>query len=167
MAVVLAFTKGRSSDPLLLWLTRKLAGLSFAAGVRIYSRWIPSEGNPSDAASRWFDRIVDGEPVAPRPKVDPLFDTDDCEKFDELAVQKWKHSQLPLAAGDDRRHSREKGAGEQTIGFGAKPQSRSRPEADDGRRHPRFIDIEALRGAYVRRLSLPSRQVDGDGQNSA
>ena len=55
MSVVLAFEKGRCSDPSLLSLCRRLAALSLACRLTFRLRWIPSEGNPSDKASRWWE----------------------------------------------------------------------------------------------------------------
>ena len=54
LSIVLALEKGRCSDPALLVLCRRFASFALACGVRYRIRWIPSEGNPSDDASRWW-----------------------------------------------------------------------------------------------------------------
>ena len=60
MASILCLTKGRTSAPSMLRSTRLIAGLSLATGATVRWRWIPSELNPADAASRggwhWFGR---------------------------------------------------------------------------------------------------------------
>ena len=54
MSVALCLEKGRCADPRLLYLCRRWAALLLATGSRSRVRWIASEFNPSDAASRWF-----------------------------------------------------------------------------------------------------------------
>ena len=50
--VVAAFSKGRSSSPLLIPPLRRSAMLLLASNVRLSLVWVPTEVNPADAASR-------------------------------------------------------------------------------------------------------------------
>ena len=51
-----ALAKGRSSAWPFLRILRRVAALSFATGLEFCPRWISSEEQPADAASRWFQR---------------------------------------------------------------------------------------------------------------
>ena len=55
MGVVLACVRSRSKSFKFIVQLRKLAGLCWIMGIKIYFRWIPSELNSSDLASRVFD----------------------------------------------------------------------------------------------------------------
>ena len=55
MGISLALEKGRAANVRVLKLCRQWAALSLASGSRTRFRWIPSEVNPPDDASRWFD----------------------------------------------------------------------------------------------------------------
>ncbi len=55
--VVAAFSKGRSSSPLLIPPLRRSAMLLLASNVRLSLVWVPTEVNPADAASRSCPRI--------------------------------------------------------------------------------------------------------------
>ena len=46
--------KGRSSAWPFLRILRRVTALSIATGLEFCPRWISSEGQPADAASRWF-----------------------------------------------------------------------------------------------------------------
>eukprot|EP00959_Pyramimonas_sp_CCMP1952_P043625 911937-Pyramimonas_sp.AAC.1 len=52
MAPILALAKGRSSAPALLAVCRQVACLLLASGSAAYWRWLPSEFNSADPASR-------------------------------------------------------------------------------------------------------------------
>jgi len=52
MPLCLAIGKGRSSSPLLKGITREVAALSLAFGVRFVCRWVVSEFNVADSPSR-------------------------------------------------------------------------------------------------------------------
>ena len=52
MVVTLASAKGRSSASALVQTMRRIAALLLATGISLHVRWLPSERNPSDAASR-------------------------------------------------------------------------------------------------------------------
>ena len=52
MSVTLALTKGRSSSSPMNRICRQVAALSFASGMHLHLRWIPSELNPADLPSR-------------------------------------------------------------------------------------------------------------------
>ena len=52
MVVTLATSKGRSSAGSLVQVMRRIAALLLATGISLHVRWLPSERNPSDAASR-------------------------------------------------------------------------------------------------------------------
>ena len=49
---VSAMSKGRSSSFSLLRVLRPFAALCLACGLTVWPRWLPSERNPADAASR-------------------------------------------------------------------------------------------------------------------
>jgi hypothetical protein len=51
-ATVGALSKGRSSSPVILRRCRTAAALLLASGLRLHLRWVPTEWNPADAASR-------------------------------------------------------------------------------------------------------------------
>ena len=55
--VSLAFMKGRATSFGLLSLARRLGALKLACGVVCNYRWIPSEVNHSDAASRRYEHL--------------------------------------------------------------------------------------------------------------
>jgi hypothetical protein len=55
LGLALLITKGRSTSYSLLRIVRRLSALCLAADCALVTRWIPSERNPSDAASRRFD----------------------------------------------------------------------------------------------------------------
>ena len=52
MVVTLASAKVRSSAAALVQVMRRTAALLLATGISLRVRWLPSERNPSDAASR-------------------------------------------------------------------------------------------------------------------
>eukprot|EP00972_Heterocapsa_arctica_P026627 3919869-Heterocapsa_arctica.AAC.1 len=52
MSIVLMLAKGRSSSTSLNRICRQWGAYCFASGVVPTVRWIPSERNPADAASR-------------------------------------------------------------------------------------------------------------------
>ena len=52
MSVTLALTKGRSSSSPMNRVCRQIAALTFATGMHLHLRWIPSELNPADFPSR-------------------------------------------------------------------------------------------------------------------
>ena len=58
LPLALAATKGRGAAETLRAPLRKITALLLCSGCRLYTRWIPSEWNPSDGASRgavgWF-----------------------------------------------------------------------------------------------------------------
>ena len=54
MAATLALTKGRSSQPGMLRVTRQWCALVLAFGLDPRLRWVPSERNPADAPSRRY-----------------------------------------------------------------------------------------------------------------
>ena len=54
MAAILALTKGRSSQPGMLRVTRQWCALVLAFNLDPRLRWVPSERNPADAPSRRF-----------------------------------------------------------------------------------------------------------------
>ncbi|CAK0790921.1 unnamed protein product, partial [Prorocentrum cordatum] len=64
MAPILALAKGRSSAPALLAVCRQVACLLLASGSAAYWRWLPSEFNSADPASR-------NRPGARRPAAAP------------------------------------------------------------------------------------------------
>lgn len=74
LALCLALEKGRAADPRLLRLCRSWGAFLLATGSRARVRWIASELNPSDGASRWFGsplvgpRRMDAHPSRPRPR---------------------------------------------------------------------------------------------------
>jgi hypothetical protein len=55
LGLSLLITKGRSASYSLLRIVRRLSALCLAANCALITRWVPSERNPSDAASRRFD----------------------------------------------------------------------------------------------------------------
>ena len=57
MSVCLAIEKGRCSNPRVLRQCQRFAALLLASGSRFRCRWIVSEENPSDHASRLFERL--------------------------------------------------------------------------------------------------------------
>ena len=58
MGAILSYSKGRASDFRLLCMNRRIAALSVAANFKIHWRWLSSERNPSDQASRRFSDVV-------------------------------------------------------------------------------------------------------------
>ena len=52
LAVALSLAKGRASAKTMLRTCREIGCLSLFSGARLIARWVPSEHNPSDAASR-------------------------------------------------------------------------------------------------------------------
>ena len=54
-AVALSVSKGRGSSYGMLQSTRRVAALLFAANVGLHLRWLPSEWNPANEPSRYFD----------------------------------------------------------------------------------------------------------------
>ena len=52
LGLVLAMQKGRAHDFRFLMVVRRVQMIALAAGLRLAHRWIPSERNPADAASR-------------------------------------------------------------------------------------------------------------------
>ena len=52
MAALGIISKGRSSSPVLLRLSRQLAAVSLAFGLLLFVRYIPLQANPSDGPSR-------------------------------------------------------------------------------------------------------------------
>lgn len=52
LVTLFSVQKGRSSSSNLLPRLRNLATLLLASGIRLYLRYVPSEDNPADAASR-------------------------------------------------------------------------------------------------------------------
>jgi len=68
-----AFAKGRSSARLLNRVLRQAAAVRFAAGLRDFYCWVPSDGNPSDLPSRVVgDRVINRRGPQPSPDPDPL-----------------------------------------------------------------------------------------------
>lgn len=65
MSVVLAGSKGRSNSAILARRMQKIAALCLAASLQIAWRWVPSEQNAGDRASRNRPGVW-GEAVAPR-----------------------------------------------------------------------------------------------------
>ena len=59
-----AISKGRSSQPGVNDVCRKLGALQLAYGIRIYSRWVPMKWNVADGPSR-------GHPIGPAPESVP------------------------------------------------------------------------------------------------
>ena len=55
LGITLSLEKGRAANARVLRLNRQWAALALASGCRARTRWIPSEWNPSDEPSRWFD----------------------------------------------------------------------------------------------------------------
>ena len=60
MVALGAASKGRSSSRPLLRLCRQLAAVTLSTGLRMLLRYIPSEWNPADASSRFFEKRGDG-----------------------------------------------------------------------------------------------------------
>ena len=56
MAVSLLFSKGRSSQPHVNRLCRQWCATALVSRITPHLRWIPSEWNPSDDASRKFEK---------------------------------------------------------------------------------------------------------------
>eukprot|EP00959_Pyramimonas_sp_CCMP1952_P059167 1235648-Pyramimonas_sp.AAC.1 len=52
MSVILAHAKGRSSTPAMDFQCRLASATALAVGLKLYDRWVPSELNALDAASR-------------------------------------------------------------------------------------------------------------------
>eukprot|EP00969_Alexandrium_andersonii_P206644 9129435-Alexandrium_andersonii.AAC.1 len=52
MAAILALTKGRSSSPAMLSICRQWAAAVLALQLQPVVRWVPSERNAADSASR-------------------------------------------------------------------------------------------------------------------
>lgn len=48
-------SKGRSSAFTILQISRHIAAVAFAFNIQLYVRWIPSQSNPSDKASRRYE----------------------------------------------------------------------------------------------------------------
>eukprot|EP00971_Amphidinium_carterae_P098967 1957038-Amphidinium_carterae.1 len=67
MSVTLAVEKGRCHDPQMLSLIRRLSAMTLAAHSRLRVRWVPSELNPSDFASRLYHAAVKQSPERPTP----------------------------------------------------------------------------------------------------
>ena len=65
MTCALALSKGRSSSSALNRVCRQVTATSLAAGISMHWRWIPSEWNPADRASRQLSGI--GAACAPPP----------------------------------------------------------------------------------------------------
>ncbi|CAK0874630.1 unnamed protein product [Prorocentrum cordatum] len=61
MTAILAFEKGRAKHRGLLGACRRLLALSVASNTRHHFRWVPSELNPSDPDSRYFELPVDSD----------------------------------------------------------------------------------------------------------
>ncbi|CAK0829132.1 unnamed protein product, partial [Prorocentrum cordatum] len=61
MTATLAFEKGRVKHRGLLGACRRLLALSVASNTRHHFRWVPSELNPSDPDSRYFELPVDSD----------------------------------------------------------------------------------------------------------
>ncbi|CAK0810777.1 unnamed protein product, partial [Prorocentrum cordatum] len=59
MTAILAFEKGRAKHRGLLGACRRLLALSVASNTRHHFRWVPSELNPSDPDSRYFELPAD------------------------------------------------------------------------------------------------------------
>ena len=57
VVVVFATSKGRSSAAALIQTMRRIAALFLGTGICLRLRWLPSERNPSDAASRGDDVV--------------------------------------------------------------------------------------------------------------
>ena len=60
LSVVLVFERSRARDFKLLSLVRRESAWALARGLRLRFRWIPSELNNSDKASRKFEQQCDG-----------------------------------------------------------------------------------------------------------
>lgn len=56
MGVVLAVQKGRCSSYPLLRLLRRISAHSLATGIKVVTRWVPSERNVADTASRRWEK---------------------------------------------------------------------------------------------------------------
>lgn len=54
-ACVAAFSKGRSSSLQINQRCRKVGAISIAGGHDVFYPWVPSEENPADTPSRWFE----------------------------------------------------------------------------------------------------------------
>eukprot|EP00973_Karenia_brevis_P079285 11002029-Karenia_brevis.AAC.1 len=57
LGLILALEKGRSKNFMVLVACRRIAAYSVATGSRFYHRWIASEFNHSDAASRRWEHL--------------------------------------------------------------------------------------------------------------
>ena len=58
MGVVLSCSRSRSRSFKFIVQLRKLAALCFIMHIKIYFRWIPSELNSSDKASRLYEQGI-------------------------------------------------------------------------------------------------------------
>ena len=59
MSVALSFERRRSRNYKVLVCIRRAVALSLALNIKLYVRWLPSEANPTDRGSRFFDPTYD------------------------------------------------------------------------------------------------------------
>lgn len=61
LPLALAASKGRAGSPNLAPVLRSIAAHSLASGARFAVRWLPSEFNPADAASRGKQEVLNDD----------------------------------------------------------------------------------------------------------
>ena len=99
LSVCLAMEKGRCNDPRLLSVLRRISAHSVACGLKLRVRWIPSEGNPSDGASRWWPPLASKKGVS-KPKANAKFKTNDEAKWGHFVSRSAAKSVAPRTSVD-------------------------------------------------------------------